>query len=308
MSASQFFRRVLAPGRPERAALLAIALGAATLIDPAKLTKGKRAAYRLGIAGLTAADIATDVPPGTSATSRSAAAVAAGGAVLGLSEVGEAFDARVQRALVRRGVSRPRLVLAVSGVAISLAAQLPGVIRASRITRGLHPRGLSGLDVGAGGHPEFAELPDGARAVIAGMLDYSAEPSAGALLAQLDSAREQLWEGVSGSYDVISIDVAEAESKPRAVPHVQRFPVSASFADPATGKTRVLRLYIESGMLAQLTIEHEEAHAEWQPNDSREVGLWPARWPSLAETTFALDSDAPKDRRAARIANIRPRA
>lgn len=306
MSASQFFRRVLAPGRPERAVVLAVALGAATLIDPAKLTTGKRAAYRIGLAGLTAADIATDVPPGTSGTARSAAAVAAGGAVLGLSEAGEAFDARLQRALVRRGVSRPRLVLAAAGVAISLAAELPAVIRASRIRRALAARGLAGVDLGPETDSALAELPDGARAVIAGMLDYSAEPSAGALLAQLDSAREQLWEGVSGSYDVISIEVADADTLPRAVPHVQRFPVSATFTDPVSGSTRVLRLFVESGMLAQLTIEDASVTDEWSAGDANASALWPAQWPQLAEITFALDSEAPADRRGARIARMRP--
>ncbi|GAA2837924.1 hypothetical protein FB468_0702 [Leucobacter komagatae] len=328
MSASQFVRRALAPGRPERAVALAASLGAITLIDPAKLRAGELAAYRTTLAGITAADLATDLPPRTSPAARAAIATLGAGAVLGLSPLGEAFDAKLQRSLARRGVRRPRVALAIAGAALVLASELPGILakrRASRTGLGTSPGAGLGTDLStgpssalgigpAGDHTTLGDLPDGARALIAGMLEYSAEPSAGALAAQLGDARELVWQGVPGSYDVINIDVSDAHAAPRAVPHEQRFPVTAEFRDPDSGTNRLVRLFVEDGLLARLTLEDGTAGDATRGNTAGRThrasaaGHWPGQWPSLAEVTFSLESDAPSDRRAAILARLQSRS
>lgn len=280
--------------------VISTALGAAALIDPAKLTPGKRALYRSGLAGVTAAMVASDAATGLDRRGRGAAAVAAGGAVLGLSEVGETVDARLQRALVRRGVSKPRLVFATATFALSLMAELPSVVAARRARSAAAPGSRRGFDGAGGSSGTPAELPAGARSLIAGMLDFSADPSATALRTQLDSAQELVWGGVSGSYDVITIAVGDAAALSRAVPHEQQFPVTASFVDSATGQRRLVRMRVAGGMLAELTIENpEDSEAPGDPFPQT-AGNWPSRWPALAEVTFQLDSDAPTDPRAAK--------
>lgn len=301
MSASQFLRRALAPGRPERAIAIALSLGALTLIDPAKLGAGKRAACRTALAGILAADLATDVPQGTSRAARATIAALGAGAVVGLSPVGEALDGKLQRSLASRGVRRPRVALAIAGAALSLASDLPGLLTARRV-RGALP-GWADPD---GGDTTIGELPDGARALIAGMLEFSAEPGARALAAQLGAARERVWQGVPGSYDAIDLDVAEAAAAPRAVPHEQRFPVTAQFRDPDSGAGRTVHLFVEAGLLARLTIDEsaDEATAAGSARGGRSSSLWPSRWPALAEVTYALESGEPSDRRAANLARL----
>ncbi|KAM9862327.1 hypothetical protein ACI1US_01782 [Leucobacter sp. BZR 635] len=300
MAVPQFLRRFITPGRPERAALYTVALGAAALIDPAKLTPGGRAAYRLTLAGITAAVVAGDTQRAVGPQGRSAAATAAtvaGGAVLGLAEAGEALDAKLQRSLVRRGVSKPRLVFAAVTAGLTLATELPALLAARRWVsyRSGNSQHMDVVD-----HVPFGEFPEGARTLITGMLDFSADPSAEALRAQLASAHERLGVGGSGSFDAIDIIVFDAEALPRAVPHRQQFPVVAEFADPNTGSPRVVRLGIDGGSLAQLTIEADDraADSEW---------LWPERWPALAEVTFSVEGSEPLDTRAAKRARAATR-
>lgn len=323
MSASQFLRRVLAPGRPERAVTLAASLGAITLIDPAKLSAGELAAYRTTLAAITAADLATDLPPRTSPAARAAVATLGAGAVVGLSPLGEALDSRLQRSLARRGVRRPRVALAIAGAALVLASELPSILakrRARRTGLGVDPSSAHNIDL-TGDHTALGDLPDGVRALIAGMLEYSAEPSAGALAAQLGDTRELVWQGVPGSYDVINLDVSDAHAAPRAVPHEQRFPVTAEFRDPDSGANRLVRLFVEDGFLARLTLEDgtagDTAHGDTagstagstagRTHRASAAGRWPQQWPTLAEVTFSLESEAPSDRRAAILARLQSR-
>ncbi|MBP6685874.1 MAG: hypothetical protein KA158_10680, partial [Leucobacter sp.] len=252
MPGPQFLRRFITPGRPERAALYTVALAAAALIDPAKLTPGKRALYRLTLAGITVATVAGDTPREVGALNRTALSVATGGAVLGLAEAGEALDGKLQRSLVRRGVRKPRIVFAAITAAAALAAELPA-LRASRHGITLNSPAPDPLD------PDSAttqgELPEGARALITGMLDFSADPGAEALRTQLAVAREKVWNDSPGAYEMIDFYIPEAEALPRAVPHRQLFPVIAEFDDPVTGAPRIVRLSIEDGRLEQLSIE-----------------------------------------------------
>lgn len=309
MSASQFFRRCITPGRPERAVALSLLLGAVALIDPAKLGPGSRALYRTGLAGLSAGVVAADADEQLLPETRVAAALAAGGATLGLAQGAEAIDARLQRSLRRRGVVKPRLVFAAATVALSLAAELPALRAAANQRRSGSSAG-DPVGLESAGEHTLAPLPEGARAVIAGMLDFSADPSSSALRAQLGSARERLWDGISGSFDIITLVVHEPDTLPRAVPYDQVFPVTARFVDRDSGRTRIVRLRVESGRLAELSIEDldDGSGDDSDRLGSIEAGSWPATWPQVAEITFAAEDAAPVDARAARLARSRGRA
>ncbi|MDN3310391.1 hypothetical protein QWJ90_05575 [Microbacterium oryzae] len=96
-----------------------------TLIDPRRLTVGRRAAYRGVVAVLTAwvtwtalrSDEVT-VPP----AARAGIVTGAAGAVLGFAELGEALDARLHDGLARAGAARPRLWLAAAAAVLSLVS------------------------------------------------------------------------------------------------------------------------------------------------------------------------------------------
>ena len=294
MAVPPFLRRFGEPGRPEQAVLTAVVLGAAALINPAKLGPGRRAAYRVGLAAITAIDLFRGIPRETGPVNRVALTAGAAGTVLGLAELGESIDAKAHGALVRRGVRRPRTVLALATVALSLLSDLPNLREARR---------EAARDSAANADSEaeaFGELPEGARSLITGMLDFSADRGSAALRAQLAEAREQLWDGSSGAYSEIDIDLPHPEALPRVVPHSHVFPVIARFDDPESGQPREVRLDIEEGRLSRLRIEEaDDAGSEdtgpdpdWDA-EAHERGLWPSAWPARAEVTFSLESDSP---------------
>jgi hypothetical protein len=106
--------------------LVSTALSAGlTLIDPRKLTVGRRAAYRAAIAALTAwvtwTALRADEAP-VSPSTRAGITAAATGAVLGFAELGEALDARMHDGLARAGAARPRLWLAAAAAVLSLVS------------------------------------------------------------------------------------------------------------------------------------------------------------------------------------------
>ena len=323
MAVPQFLRRFITPGRPERAALYTVALGAAALIDPAKLTPGGRAAYRLALAGITAAVVAGDTPRELGPQGRAAAATVAGGAVLGLAEAGEALDGTLQRSLARRGVRSPRLVFAAVTAGLAFATELPALLSARR--DGLTSEGWTfGFNAGDDSdRATYGNLPEGARSLVAGMLDFSADQGAEALRAQLAVARERIWDNAPGAYEVIEFDVPGADALPRAVPHSQLFPVIAEFDDPRTGAARLVRLSIGDGRLEQLTIEANSAVADDDNSDANSLDmvfpeeawgaaprtswLWPERWPALAEVTFSVEGSEPVNSRAAKLARAATR-
>lgn len=239
MRASQFLRRFFEPGRPERAILLSVSLGAGALAN----------------------------------------------------------QARLHNALARRGVRRPKFAVAAAVTALVLACEAPGAIVSARRARAARAR-LVGGEWSTEHDVSLGEVPAGARALITGMLDFSADPGSKALRSQLEGAREKLWATHSGAYSTIELDVADAEGLPRVVPHQQVFPVIAEFDDPRSGDPRKVRLEISDGQLARLRIE-EAAEPAALPES--EQGLWPSPWPALAEVVFSIESDAPSDARAARL-------
>lgn len=289
MAVPPFLRRLSEPGRPERAVLFAAVLGAAALINPARLSPARRAGYRAGLATASAATVASDTPRELGGVNRAALAAAAAGATLGFAELGESIDAKLHGALVRRGVRTPRLALAATTVALSLLGELPSLLEARRNRAAARHSGA------ADPAQEYGELPAGARSLIAGMLDFSADRGSAALRTQLAAAREHLGEDPSGAYSAIDIDFEDTESLPRVVPHQHVFPVIARFDDPDTGARREVRLDINEGRLSALRIDEVTDADDYDWDDEAHArSLWPSAWPARAEVTFSLESNSPE--------------
>lgn len=109
------------------------------LIEPRKLTAGRRVTYRLGVVAMAVWMVWASARSSKATEHRwpepvscAVVSVGAGAAVFGLAEAAEAVDARVHDGLVRAGVRKPRLWLAVGGAALSAAAWWAGrlIVRA----------------------------------------------------------------------------------------------------------------------------------------------------------------------------------
>lgn len=199
-------------------------------------------------------------------------------------------------------------VLGTAVLAFAVGRILPAVL-ASRRSRSTPAISGPGRSRAAAGTAAYGELPEGARSLISGMLDFSADPGSKALRGQLANARELHEQGRAGESNALLIDVPHPETLQRAVPHRQVFPVRAEFADPDTGAPRLVRLAIDAGVLSQLSIAEDPQRLPHAPSPEQTSSapkaasrrLWPARWPSLADVTFTVESEAPSDTRAARL-------
>lgn len=105
------------------------ALGSLSLIDPNRLSGGRRVAYRLLVAASTAAVVALELraqPENVDAgpVFTTAIPAAAAGLTLAVARPAERLDARLQRSLRQQGVRRPRALMAAGSAGMSLAAFL----------------------------------------------------------------------------------------------------------------------------------------------------------------------------------------
>ncbi len=110
---------------------MALGAGAATLVDPRRLSPRMRRGYRLGLTALSAAgayQVAAQpqkdedggevvLPP----VARGAIAAGVAATVYGSVRLGERLDAASFDWLTRHGVKHPRVVLAVGGAVLTLA-------------------------------------------------------------------------------------------------------------------------------------------------------------------------------------------
>ncbi len=105
--------------------LTAATTGLLTLPDPGRRSPAGRFAVRAGIAGVTGAAVWAGTGAhleGRSGTRpRAALTSAAVGLAYGSAVLGDHLDGAIHRALVRRGVRRPRLAMAVGAAAVTLA-------------------------------------------------------------------------------------------------------------------------------------------------------------------------------------------
>lgn len=225
---------------PLRSAAAAATVGGLNLIEPRRLGPWSRAAYRLGMAGMSGLLVADTTREEDVIVSRGLDSVLVGAATLGLMDLAEHLDGRMVDAMSRRGISRPRLVLAALGAASTVALYALDARRAPEET-----------DAESEEETEERELPASARGLVARLLESAPEgtdlPGASALRVQLPQARAH---GPAEETGEVWLSVPETAE--RAVPRHQTWPVRGVFAQQ--GHRFQAELQIEDGLLSMLSI------------------------------------------------------
>ncbi|MBO1900864.1 hypothetical protein J4H92_02740 [Leucobacter weissii] len=308
-------RRVNDPSSVPHGVVSTALVAGLALVEPRRLTTGRRLVYRVGIAAMTAwmvwaslrpksdetVDSAGPVPllgpvdPAASFGSlgpadplgplgRAAVATGAAGAALGIAEAGEALDARLHDGLVRAGARRPRLWLAAGEAALSIAAWWA----ARRLDR------VSIDTEYAFEEPARAlvELPGELRDLALHVLSATEDHGAPRLREQLAAAR-----AISFDDGAIEISFAQFDTPtdlPRAVPGNGVFPVIGRFR-ALDSRTFDIRIFVDEGRLESI---HIDEGADWTPEErddwddaGRDVGELEA-WPAPADVELLSETES----------------
>ena len=258
-------------------------LGALSLIEPRRLSVPGRLAYRGALAGTVAWTTwaALNSEENLLNLERAAFAAAAGGAAMGLSEAGEALDARLQDFLERAGIARPRVWVALGTVALTLGAWCLDRRVDSALAES--PEGPDG---------EPVELPEQVRAIIDRLLAATDAFGAPELRAQLAQARAlpELGPREPGFVPVLTLDVPDG--LPLAVPANALFPVSGRFT-ALGGRTFDVSCSVAAGRLERVFVAEAE---DWPAEDYdawTEAGRSAAElpgWPDAAGLTLLSET------------------
>ena len=247
------------------------------LVEPRKLTTGRRFAYRSAIAGLTAWVMHAGLRPVNEdefdiigPIGRAAVTTGSAGAVLGFAEVGEALDAHLHDSIKRAGARQPRLWMAAGEGAVAAGAWWLG----RRFDNG----GISLDEIFEDAFEENDEpnqtlhpVPDNLRAIVSTILEATDEFGAPQLREQLASASVYHWNGAEPDFNSGHFHVPN--HIPRLIPGNFRFPVIARFT-AYEDLTFAINLFIDDGYLSSLHIDGE--HLDWTPEQSE-------RWEKICE-------------------------
>jgi hypothetical protein len=244
MTAPSLARRIADPRSWENGVLSSAAIGALTLVDPARLSPGQRLLHRGALAGLAGVAALLEVRAAPSyawqdPVARAGLPVGAAGLMLGMAEVNELWDRRLHRYLHRRGVRQPRLLVAAAAAAFSLTAFAVG--RGAEVGPELEVE-----------KPTLQGVPDEIRELVLGMLRDEENYSSRELQAQLDGAQARVWPAELGFASVIELTVTD--DVPLAVPHTFTFPVKARLTGHRGEPLQVL-LNVEDGLLSTLVLD-----------------------------------------------------
>ncbi|PQM74070.1 hypothetical protein [Corynebacterium sp. J010B-136] len=255
------------------------AVTALTLVEPRKLTTGRRLAHRGTIAGLAAWSMHAGLRPVNEddfdvigPIGRAAITTGTAGAVMGVAEVSEGLDARLHDAVRRTGVSHPRLWLAAGGGAFAAAAWWLG-------------RRFDGGSFGIQDVGDFAptapnrtlhEVPDNLRAIISTLLEATDEFAAPQLREQLAEASVYHWDGEAPDFDAAQFHVPN--HTPRVVPGNYRFPVIGTFT-AVEDLPFTIEFFIDDGYLDSVNIERTP---DWTPQQEE-------RWEEICAVNPDLD-------------------
>ncbi|GAA1497623.1 hypothetical protein [Paeniglutamicibacter kerguelensis] len=264
------------------AAALGLASGLLTLIDPAKLRPATRAGLCFGTGAVTGAAAwfgsVREEPLETTKVFRGALALGLAMLGVGSTKLGFVLDAKIHQALLRRGISNPRPIMAVgSGILTTVTFLLDG------------PREGTGPSPRPGSAEEelpIRDLPQPVRELIEGILGETDEFGSGILREQLGEAREQYW-GNPWEF-AYQLDLAVPADTARTVPRDYTFPVHANFTTPEGHPVRV-SLLVNDGQLGALTVDIDHEAMEPVQGDAADpLGSF-ARWPLASEVTYSLE-------------------
>lgn len=262
----------------------AAATGVLTLPDPARRTPLTRFALRSAIAGTTGAGVwlgtSEEHELGLPGPSRVALTIGAVGLVYGAAELGEAVDRVLQRRLVRAGVRRPRLAMALGGVGLSLLMSL--VERRSQDE--------AGEDAPAG--PTLRPLPEPVHELVSAILAHTEDHDSLRLRAQLVRASEEVWGEPEEAPRFVTIAVPD--DVPLAVPHTFTFPVSARFTT-RRGVPCTVEVLVTGGRLSAVVVDVDgeawEVLAEdWDPAGGDPDPLADVTLPRVADVVLVTEA------------------
>jgi len=278
MGVRGFARRVNDPGSVVHGVVSTGLAAGLVLIEPRKLTTGRRLAYRGVVAAVTAWTVWASLRPGSSSEAdpvgpvgRAAVTTGAAGAAFGAAEAGEAIDARLHDGLASAGARRPRLWLAAAAAALSAAAWWIGRL-GDRID-------IDDADTWDEPTQFVVDVPEDVRALAVQLLSATDECGAPELRVQFDGARLVSYDEGRVETGFAQFDTPEGFS--RAVPGDATFPVIGRFR-ALEDRTFDVRLVVENGRLDSIHI-HEGA--DWTPaeqaawndagHDITDLGAWP---------------------------------
>lgn len=249
------------------------------LVEPQKLTTGRRLAYRFGVASVGAWTIWASLRPSKNAgpdllgpVGRVAVTAGAAGTAFGFSEVGETIDARLHEALLRAGAKKPRLWLAAGEFALSAAAWWMG-----RLSDRADADGVDDFEMV---ERTLTEMPAGLRDAASHLLSATNQHGAPELREQLAGARVISFN--DGAVEISFAQFDTPERLPRAVPGNARFPVIGRFR-ALDHRTFDIRMFVEDGRLESIHVSEgadwsDDERSAWHEGgrDLSEVGEWPA--------------------------------
>lgn len=258
------------PASPVFGTVSTAAMGALTLVDPTKLTAAQRQTLHAATAALTGLYTAATVNRNRPvlAPLNAVAGLATAATVLRFADANDALESRIVRWLSSAGIPRPRRWLAAGSAALTFAMFL-----ADRAAARKEEREAVAFDA----LTELRPLTPAVRDLTRAILRAADVSGADALLAQLEQAEEIYWDEdfVPTARFQIQDDV------PRAVPHIQVFPVTSRY-EAATGTPLRVMLHIYDGKLEHLAIDTVDETDE-------AVEDLVDRWPNPDEVQYVLD-------------------
>jgi hypothetical protein len=259
------------PASPGFGILSTAVAGVLPLIDASKLKPEQRRIAHAASAVLTGAYAAVVIGGRNRRLTplKVATGLAATGAALRFADVGDAFEARMERRLRQAGSRYPRVWMGAGSAVVTFAAFLGDRVAAR--SQLFEPMAIDQRE-------RLRPLGAAVCSLVEGLLGATDVPAADALHAQLHAAQEVYW--TDGFTSAVHFRVPD--DLPRAVPHEQVFPVRGQFTGP-DGKTLRLFLQVADGKLDYLSVEPAD------PEDVDDFDDLIDDWPDPDALTYVMD-------------------
>lgn len=269
--------------------LLTSATAGLELIDPRKLSTGRRALYRTACAATNAWVAWSESRPQSDYPHipthvRAALAVASAGATLGFAGASERLDGKLHNWLASKGVRKPRHILATASALLTLGAWATG-----RMIDAKTPQ-LDSDDF----ERKLVEVPQKVLNLVDRLLASTELCGAAELREQWQHAK--CYEYLDTPTTLCSsLDIEVPENTPLAVPHDATFPVVARF-ESIEGKRHFISIRISGGKLSEISTEprkswtDEDEYYAWLDSDDSSDTI--EKWPDLAEITLHIETPA----------------
>lgn len=296
--ARKIIREINNPKSPANALSIIALTAASALVNPRKLRPGTKALFRLSQGAIAAWITWTSIAPGLRRTPiypaiPAAAAIAAGGVTLGLMDPSEKIDGKIHDALLRRGLKKPRIVMAAASGALSALASASNLIG----TDDLDYEKIFDYNQNALFEAEQQqEVPQQLRELLNAILKAQDGFGAPTIRHQLAEAKCTIFApDPDWAWPFISFEIPDAAAA--VIPQSQTFPVLARLRYNDTFQFD-LRLIIENGKLTTVALEavaEEGGDEELELIDEQWLHYWNTSpdfmpWPPASEVEIMIET------------------